>query len=79
MQNKEETGFQIYQDSHHSFSFMNRIRILFGKKMHTKATITVDKDVIILKSELVGYVDGFFPEKDGGVEIRSLDNHQINN
>ena len=67
LRGSEPKEFKVYQDSHHSFNFMNRIRILFGKKFHTEGMIIVNKEVNVIKGTLRGRVDDFFPAKSVGM------------
>lgn len=59
--------FKIYSTSVTTFDLVDRIRILFGKKLHTHTTIHVDKEVSIVKpSESSSYTDNIFPRKQKG-------------
>lgn len=56
--------FKIYTSTKTRFGFWDRIRILFGKRFHTRTTIYVDKEVSIVKPSLTdAYVSKFFPKK----------------
>lgn len=48
---KANTPFKIYHKTYHSFTFLDRIKILFGAPMRTESEICVDGEVEIIKSE----------------------------
>ena len=67
--NKEEGKFTIYQNSTHTFDFMQRLKILFGKKLRTEGVIVVDMEVNVIKGNVVGIIEDFsFLKKSGEVE-----------
>ncbi len=66
MENKKG-GFEIYNDTTHWFSFKQRLLILLGKPLKQKTTITVDKEVEIIKEKTYGYIEDLFPKKSQGM------------
>lgn len=77
-QNTEEAKpieFKIYSTSVTSFDFIDRIRVLFGKKLHLNFTITVDKEVKVIKpTETKSYTDTIFHKKAVKYECKSDNN-----
>jgi len=51
--------FEIYNIVHPKFNIMNRIRILFGRKVRIESNIFVDKDVKIIRSSAMTLVENF--------------------
>lgn len=70
MENKKDEGFKIYSNTTHRFGLKARCLILLGKPLKQSLTITVDKEVDIIKTESTGYIEDLFPKKSkGGYEM----------
>lgn len=66
----ENKGFNIYSNTTHRFGLQARLLILIGKPLKCSLTITVDKEVEIIKTESSGYIEDLFPKKSiGGMEM----------
>lgn len=55
--------FKILNNTIHTFSFRNRLKILFGAKLINESVITVDKEVGIIRSKTIGRIPNFFHKK----------------
>lgn len=63
---EETKGFDIHNTAEIHLSYMDRIRVLFGKPIINNTTIVVDKEVIILESSAKPHVDDIFPKRQKG-------------
>lgn len=69
----ENIEFEIYNKTTHKFGLKARLLILIGKPLINSLTITVNKEVDILKTESKGYIPDLFPKKlVGQCEINKL-------
>ncbi len=64
---KTNEGFKIYNTTTHKFGLKARLLILIGKPLKQSITITVDKEVEVLKTESSGYIEDLFPKKSVGM------------
>lgn len=63
----ENEGFKIYNTTEHKFGLKARLLILIGKSLKQSITITVDKEVEVLKTESSGYIEDLFLKKSDGM------------
>lgn len=66
MKTSNEKGFEIYSNTTHQFGLKARLLILIGKPLKQSLTITVDKEVEVLKTKSTGYIEDLFPKKSLG-------------
>lgn len=70
----KEHPFSIHTNSVTSFSFSDRIRILFGKKFCLDSTVFVDTECEIARpTRSIGYVERFYVlKRSGGGEVTNM-------
>ena len=66
---KTNEGFKLYNTTTHEFGLKARLLILIGKPLNQSITITVDKEVKVLKTESRGYIEDLFPKKSVMMEM----------
>lgn len=57
----------IFHTTITKLSFMDTIRVLFGKKIHVKSRIFTDNEnIIIVGSDITEFVENIIPKKEKG-------------